>query len=95
MLLFLLATELVPQLYFHSLKHWFPNSIFWVAGTGANSTFLLATDAKIGSPGPLQGYNTGEKVLNMQHLVFPGGKNASCFIQTRIGDLQPGKDEAE
>ena len=41
MVLFLLATELVPQLYFHSLKHWFPNSIFWVAGTGANSTFFI------------------------------------------------------
>ena len=39
--LFLLARALVPQLYFNSLKHWFPNSIFWVAGTGAYSTFLL------------------------------------------------------
>ena len=38
---FLLAKELVPQLYFYSLKHWFPNSIFWVAGTGAYSIFLL------------------------------------------------------
>ena len=41
---FLLATELVPQLNFFSLKHWFPNSIFCVESTGAYCTFLLATE---------------------------------------------------
>ena len=42
--------ELVLQLYFHSLKHWFPNSIFWVAGTGANSAFFI-------------GYGTGSPII--------------------------------
>ena len=47
---FLLAMEPVPQLCFYSLKHWFPNSIFWVAGTGANSTFFI-------------GYGTGSPII--------------------------------
>ena len=59
------------------------------------SFYKTHPNTKIGSPGPLQGYNTGEKVLIMQQLVFLGGKIASCFIQTRSGDLQPGKDEGE
>ena len=34
------------------------------------SFYKTHPNAKIGSPGPLQGYNTGKKVLIMQHLVF-------------------------